>query len=107
MATNYVQKGDRLTAPAPSGGAVSGTAYLLGALFGVCETSAAEGVDTVFVLVGVWSLPKASGTVTVGANLYWDNTAKNLTTTASGNTLVGQAFAAAQSGDAVVSVKIG
>lgn len=107
MATNYVQKGDRLTAAAPSGGAVSGNAYLFGSLLGVCETSAAEGVETVFVLVGVFTLPKAAGAVTLGALLYWDNTAKNLTTTATDNTLVGKAFAAAQSGDATATIRLG
>ena len=39
-----------------------------------------------------------------GAKLYWDNTNKVLTTTASGNTIVGVAAAAAASGDATVAI---
>ena len=69
----------------------------------------APGADTsmgtVFpfsAISGVFSVPKASGAITQGALLYWDDTAENLTTTASGNTLVGVAAAAAASGDATV-----
>ena len=45
-------------------------------------------------------MPKATGAVSQGAKLYWDNTNKVLTTTASGNTIVGVAAEAALSGDA-------
>jgi predicted RecA/RadA family phage recombinase len=38
---------------------------------------------------------------THGQKLYWDNTAKKLTTTAAGNTLVGAAAQAQAAGDSV------
>jgi predicted RecA/RadA family phage recombinase len=100
MATNFIQPGDSLDIPAPSGGVVSGSAYLIGAIVLVAQTTAAQGVTATFRTHGVWRLPKATGAAwTVGAILYWDNTAKNFTTTASGNTKAGYAAKAAASGD--------
>ena len=49
---------------------------------------------------------QASGAVTVGQALYWDNSAKNITTT-SGSTPAGWAAAPAASEDPDVLVKIG
>src|SRR5262245_30009453 len=48
---------------------------------------------------GVCTLAKATGAITAGARVHSDNTAKNVTTTASGNWLIGAATAAAASGD--------
>ena len=45
-------------------------------------------------------------TVAAGALLYWDNTNKRLTTTASGNTLAGFAVAAAGSGVTTVQIRL-
>jgi predicted RecA/RadA family phage recombinase len=44
--------------------------------------------------------------VTQGAALYWDNTNSRLTTTASGNTYAGYAFAAAGNGVTTVNIKL-
>ncbi|UJX46635.1 DUF2190 family protein [Xanthobacter sp. YC-JY1] len=97
---NFVQHGDTLDMTAPSGGVISGTGYLIGALFGVAIVSAAAGEKFAFRIVGVYTLPKATGEAwTEGAIVYWDNTNKKLTTTSSGNTKVGTAASAAASGD--------
>lgn len=97
---NFVQHGDTLDMTAPAGGVISGTAYLIGALFGVACVTADAGVKFAFRIVGVYTLPKATGEAwTEGALVYWDNTAKKLTTTSSGNTKVGVAASAAASGD--------
>ncbi|QJP14680.1 DUF2190 family protein [Starkeya sp. ORNL1] len=96
----YLGKGDTVDLTAPSGGVVSGVAYLLGVLVAVANVTAAQGVTVAFSRSGVFTLPKATGqTWTEGAVLYWDNTAKNFTTTASSNTKAGVALAAAASGD--------
>ena len=56
---------------------------------------------------GVFTVTKlGTDTVAAGALLYWDNTNKRLTTTASGNTLSGFAVAAAGSGVTAVNIKI-
>ena len=103
---NYVRDGDRIPLVAPSGGVVAGTGYLIGALFAVAVASAAEGLEFTGQIEGVVTLPKASGAITQGAALYWDNTAKNVTTTSSGNTKIGHAAAAQALGDTTVKVRL-
>ena len=96
---NYLQLGDNITLPAPYAVA-SGAGALIGAIFGVASTDAAQGEDVSFVRVGVFTLPKAAGAAwAVGQKLYWDNTAKNVTATVGSNTPIGAAAAAAQSAD--------
>lgn len=97
---NYVSPGDTLDLTAPTGGVVAGVAYLIGVIVAVANYSAAEGLIATFSRRGVFTLPKATGQAwTEGAVLYWDNTNKVFTTTASGNTKAGAAVAAAASGD--------
>ena len=104
---NFVQPGNTLDLTAPSGGVDAGNGYLIGALFGVAAVTAAEGESFAFDVVGVFTLPKASGAALAeGAKAYWDSTAKNVTGTASGNTLIGHVTAAAKTGDAQVSVRL-
>ena len=99
---NFVQPGANLTLPAPYARA-SGEGALIGSIFGVASVDVANGVDAVFVTEGVFDLAKAASQAwTVGAKVYWDNTAKNCTTTASANTLIGVATAAAASGAGLV-----
>ncbi|MEM9734247.1 MAG: DUF2190 family protein [Pseudomonadota bacterium] len=103
---NYVQHGDTLPLTAPSGGVVSGMLYIIGSLAGVALGSAAEGDAFEMKTCGVFDLPKtAANVVAEGAKLYW--TGSELTTTASGNDLVGVAVAAAGNGVATAQVKIG
>ena len=91
---NYLQLGDNLTLPAPYAVA-SGTPALIGAVFGVASTDAAQGDDCAFVRIGVFVLPKpGSQAWSAGQKLYWDATAKNVTSTAAGNTLIGAAASA-------------
>ncbi|MFK4385824.1 DUF2190 family protein [Bradyrhizobium sp. USDA 223] len=88
---NFVQPGDIVTAIAPAGGTVSGTPYLIGALFGVATTTQAAGEEVELATVGVFELPKvaAQAWATAFAAIYWDNAAKNCTTAAAGNTKIG------------------
>ena len=91
---NFIQPGGVLTAVAPAGGVVSGDFVLIGALFGIASTSAAEGEQFELANEGVYELPKVSAQAwTMGALVYWDSTAKNATTTASTNTKIGVAVA--------------
>lgn len=103
---NYVQAGDILDLIAPAGGVVSGGAYVHGQAFAIASATAAEGETYAGVIEGVVSLPKATGAITEGGLLYWDATAKNVTTTATSNKKIGYATAAQASGDASVNVKL-
>lgn len=96
---NYIQEGEIVTLTAPYDVA-SGGGALVGALFGVAVTTVANGSEGEFSIEGAYSLPKASGALAQGAKVYWDNTNKVVTGTASGNTLIGCALKAAASGDA-------
>jgi predicted RecA/RadA family phage recombinase len=89
---NFVQPGDRVTLTAPVGGVVSGTAYLIGNLFGVATSSGAAGAAVNFQTIGVVTLPKNNTqAMTEGAAVYWDDSAKNVTTTVGSNKKIGQA----------------
>ena len=103
MAGNYVQPGDTITLVAPYQVA-SGAGLLVGSIFGVALAAAANGAAVEARRVGVFDLDKASGAVTQGQKIYWDNTNKVVTTTSTSNTLIGAATQAAASGDATARV---
>ena len=95
---NYVDDGATVTVAAPYAVA-SGAGALLGTLFGVAQAAAANAATVVLVTRGIFYLPKAASQAwTVGAAIYWDDTNKVCTTTATGNTLIGKAVAAVGSG---------
>ncbi|MEO5364523.1 MAG: DUF2190 family protein [Magnetococcus sp. DMHC-8] len=102
---NYIQPGDTVTVIAPAT-VNSGEGLLIGALFGVAVTTAVTGANVEMVTEGVVDLPKAAVGVTQGAKVYWDNSAKNVTTTAGANTLIGCAIMAAAVGDSIVRVRL-
>jgi predicted RecA/RadA family phage recombinase len=88
---NYVQSGESLTLTA-GGTLTSGQGLLVGTVFGVVAEGVVSGQLYTLVLEGVFDLPKAASvTPAVGAKVYWDNTNGNVTTTSSGNSLIGVA----------------
>lgn len=95
---NFVQPGNVVTFTGLSGGHLSGDLVIIGLMFGISAYNVAEGAEGELALGGVYSLPKATGALTEGAAVYWDNTNKNVTTTASANTKIGVAVKAAVSG---------
>lgn len=103
MATNYVQEGKTLNYTAGAD-ITSGQFVLVGTIGGVAKADIANGKTGAVHVCGVFSLPKASGAVTQGAKLYWDESESEVTTTATDNTLIGVAAAAAASGDSNVHV---
>lgn len=103
---NYVQKGENLTLTAPYAVA-SGAGVKIGLIFGVAAGAAANGATVDVVTEGVFTLPKVSTDVfAVGAAVYWDDTAKLITSTTSGNTKVGVAVTAAANPSGTVNVRL-
>lgn len=103
---NFVQPGDVVTLAAPYDVA-SGAGLLVGSLFGVATGAALSGAEIETAMAGVYDLTKATGEAwTAGALVYWDDTAKNVTTTATANTLIGAALAAAASGATTGRVRL-
>lgn len=90
--------GATLTAPAPSGGVVSGVAYQIGDLVVIATETVAQTVLTTFAVTGEFRVPKpGSQAWTVGAKIYFD-APNSFTTTSSGNTLCGVAAEAVGAG---------
>ncbi|MDF2140853.1 DUF2190 family protein [Paenirhodobacter sp. CAU 1674] len=103
---NYVQGGD-LIAVTAAAAVASGAGVKIGSLFGVAQNTAAIGDSLVLVTTGVIDLAKAGSEAwTVGADIYWDDTAKVATTTATDNTKVGVAVAAAGAADATGRLRL-
>jgi predicted RecA/RadA family phage recombinase len=104
---NFVQEGDALTLAAPYD-VTSGSGALVGSIFGVAVHDALSGADVTLELEGVYSLKKTSAQAwTVGAKIYWDNTAKECTATVASNTLIGVAVEAAANSSSMGKVRLG
>jgi predicted RecA/RadA family phage recombinase len=103
---NYSQEGDIVTVAAPYAVA-SGDGLLVGALFAVATSAAANGAEVEAITDGTIRIT-ALGTDTgsIGAKVYWDNTNKRITTTASGNTLVGCLLGAKANGETTALVRL-
>lgn len=101
---NYVQEGDVLTVTAPYA-VVGGQGLLVGSLFGVATAAAANGASVEIMPEGVFDLTaNGADTGTTGTKIYWDNTNKRVTTTATSNTLIGVLAADKGNGDTTARV---
>jgi predicted RecA/RadA family phage recombinase len=101
---NALFAGENITVTTPEA-VTSGRLLQVGKILGVAQFDAAISTEVVLVRRGVFELTKATGAAwTLGAALYWDNTAKNVTTTVGSNSLIGAAFAPALAGDVVGQV---
>jgi len=103
---NFRQEGNVVTCTAPSGGVVSGGGYKIGDIFGVAAVTAAEGEGFELAVAGVYTLPKAAGVIAEGVKVYWSAANSNVTTTASGNTLIGHAVGAWADGATALDVRL-
>lgn len=104
---NFVQHGDVLDLTAPYA-VLSGGGFLVGGnIFAVAMTDAANGAAVKGKTGGVFDLKYGvAATIAVGAKVYWDDTNKNVTGTASSNKLIGTCVSAAASSDATARVKL-
>jgi predicted RecA/RadA family phage recombinase len=103
---NYVQPGDTLTLTAPAE-IISGGVVIVGSIIGVANGDAANGAPFDVDTVGVFTLPKVSALgIAAGDVVYWDATAGLVNKTASGNTKLGVATAAAANPSASVTVRL-
>lgn len=106
MTKRFIQPGNVLD-HTPSAAVASGDVVVIGVRVGVALTDIAANDTGSLQVTGVFNLPKKSAdTVAQGAAVYWDATNKQITTTASGNTLAGYAAQAAGAATTAVDVKI-
>lgn len=97
----FVQKGDVLSLIAPSGGVTKDVGYVIGGIFVVAMTSAAQGESFLGKRGGVSSLAKSGSlTFTAGEKAFWDDTAKAIKKTSSGYFMIGCFLGALGSVDA-------
>jgi predicted RecA/RadA family phage recombinase len=105
MAQNFIQEGDQIEIPILAA-VVTGAPVLYGTKLGIpLRSSTVVGEPVSHRFAGVFEFAKTTSEAwAVGAALYWNDTTKKLTTTASGNTLVAwaaqPAIAAATTGQA-------
>ena len=103
---NFIQPGEEVTLVAPYA-LTSGQGLLVGSIFGVASNDAANSTNVETRLEGVFLLTKATAQAwTQGAVIYWDNAARNCTTTVATNKLIGVATAAALAADTVGYVRL-
>ncbi|MBA1214542.1 DUF2190 family protein, partial [Pseudomonas oryzihabitans] len=77
---NFIQAGDCITLPAPTGGTVSGDLYKVGGLVGVAATTEAEGKDVVLKTTGVFELDKISAQAwAIGDVIFLNSTSGKVT----------------------------
>lgn len=105
---NFVQGCDSLSLAAPYA-VSSGGGALVGATFGVAVTDLANGEVGTFMLEGVFTLTKATGASTggaQGAKAYWVAASKSISAASSGNTLIGVFSKTCADGDAICEVRL-
>lgn len=104
---NFVQNGDIIHVVISGSAVVSGQVLKIGNVIGVATKDGAIGDTVAFSVSGVYSLVKVTtDVVTQGALMYWDDTAKKVTITATSNTLVGPAWEAAGNGVTTVATHL-
>ena len=103
---NYIQPGDSLPVAVPyASGVTSGQGVLVGALFGVAAVDGDQNEVIEAQTKGVFDVTKEPAlAITAGARVFWDNTNRRITTSATGNFAVGIATQAALAADATVRV---
>jgi predicted RecA/RadA family phage recombinase len=90
---NFIQPGKVVTLVATYN-LTSGQGVLVGAIFGVAAHDALQGTPVEAVRDGIFVLDAvAADTLVAGDKVYWDNTARRITKTATNNVLVGAAAA--------------
>lgn len=82
------------------------TVIVLGSRIGVAGMEISPGELGTLHVTGVYSMPKDSGEISAGADVYYSETDGEITTTSDGNVKAGFACEAASASDTTVLVKI-
>lgn len=106
MSAKFWQKGEVMDYTPSAADVANGDVVDLSTRIGVAGDDIAKGATGPVYVEGVFEIAKATGAITLGAAVYFDKTNKNISTTSSGNTPAGYAFAAAASADTTVLVKL-
>ena len=103
---NYVHAGDVMPLTAPYAVATGG-GFLVGSLFAVAAAAAGSGAAVQGHTRGVFILTALStDTGSECARVFWDDTNRRCTVSASGNTLIGCLAAAKTNGQTTMRVRL-
>lgn len=108
MTATFVHDGAN-TDYTPGADVAAGEVVVQGDLVGVTKRPLPANILGSLCVEGVFDVPKASGASTAiaaGATVYWNSAAKQATTTASGNKLMGKTVRAAVDADTTVRVRL-
>ena len=102
----YIQPGNSLAFTVPNAsGVTSGQGVLVGALFGIAAVDGAQNAVIECQTIGVFDINKEPAlAISAGARVFWDNTNRRITTTATSNYQVGIAALPALAADTTVRV---
>ncbi|MCL2640723.1 MAG: DUF2190 family protein [Phycisphaerales bacterium] len=106
--TVFIQTGDNIDYT-PSVDVPAGAVIVQGELIGVSKRPIPANTQGSLAVEGVFDFPKATtagSAIGVGVNVYWNATAQQATTTATGNKLIGKTIKAADVADATVRVRL-
>ena len=97
----YIQPGNSLAFTVPyASGVTSGQGVLVGALFGIAAVDGAQNAVIECQTIGVFDISKEPAlAISAGARVFWDNTNRRITTTATSNYQVGIATLPALAAD--------
>ena len=93
----------------PGADVAAGDVVVQNDLLGVAKLDIAANTLGALAVTGVFDVPKATGAGTAigaGAKVYWNATAKQATTTATGNKYLGKTIKAAVDADATVRIRL-
>ena len=108
MIANYQQPGSTIDFINSTSDTIkAGQVVSLTTRIGVAGTEIAASAVGSLPVKGVFSMPKATGAIAIGAAVYYNASTDKITTTASSAVPAGWAIAAAKSEDATVQVCIG
>jgi predicted RecA/RadA family phage recombinase len=102
----FIQTGDLLTLTAPTA-LKAGDPFKVGSIIAIASTDAESGGVVNGLTTGVYDVPKVAGIAfTQGDKVYWNDTDRAFTKTATGNTLAGVAVVAAASAATTARVRL-
>ena len=103
----YWQRGETLDYKNTGSSVIeANTIIVFGSKIGIAGMEINPGETGSLHISGTFEFPKATGAIAAGADVYFDKTAGNITTTADSNTKSGFTVAAAAESDTKVLVKI-
>ena len=85
----------------------AGSVIVQNNLIGITKLEIKAGRLGALAVVGVFDVVKGNTAIPIGSKVYWDNTAKQVTLTATNNALLGITVQESTAEDTVVRVRLG